>query len=525
MDKWQQNLLTWANVDTFEENSELSNNIVTIVDVMDEINRDRYKRENFRRYILRLYKYWKKNVPDEKVNDGYLRIWGSKIIFHESKGVNEIFNDNLLINVIDYFITNHVRVVSDITEEVLMKLLFYPNVGYKKFKATIDILFGEKPYEEKSDFDEQEFELKNANETNEVEESLSGGALVENTQITDSDEYKSYNSEDTAILVEKSDDEMIDEMNEVKRSLSDGTLVENPEINEYIHLELFKSEDVERIFKETLWFTSTLQEEIEKRQQSIIDLQTLYLNTKAKAAEQQQIIEEMKLKEMELKETIRRQHESIIEMQDLHEDQLRIKDQEIDSRDRALATKDQDLSHKNMLIASIEANLEIKNEELNLANKELSTKDTLIAERDAELEKRIQELDVTNQELSTKNMLFSEREADLERKIRELDQTNQELIAKDMLLAERNEDLVKKNQDLDIAYQEIIAKNKLLADREMELAVVTQELESLREEKTAEKRSFIEFTKVKETMQNVIKLLRGDNDSELSSEKKEKEIS
>ncbi len=482
MDNGQQNQEMLANNDKFQEKCGFDNKSVTFMDVMNEINEDDYKRTHYRRYIHRMYESWKKEDHYEKVNDGHHRVLGSKIVFPENKELNDLFTDSSLINVIDYLITNNVRIVSDITEEVLIKLLFYPNVDYIKFKATTDILFVAENVSEiiKNEDDQQEFESINANELNEEVE---------------------------------------------EESHSDGTLVENPEINEYIHLELFKSEDVERIFKETLWFTSTLQEEIEKRQQSIIDLQTLYLNTKAKAAEQQQIIEEMKLKEMELKETIGRQHESIIEMQDLHEDQLRIKDQEIDSRDRALATKDQDLSHKNMLIASIEANLEIKNEELNLANKELSTKDTLIAERDAELEKRIQELGVTNQELSTKNMLFSEREADLERKIRELDQTNQELIAKDMLLAERNEDLVKKNQDLDIAYQEIIAKNKLLADREMELAVVTQELESLREEKTAEKRSFIEFTKVKETMQNVIKLLRGDNDSELSSEKKEKEIS
>lgn len=53
----------------------------------------------------------------------------------------------------------------------------------------------------------------------------------------------------------------------------------------------------------------------------IIDLQTLFLKTRYKTAEQHQLIEEMKIQERERKETIKKQQESIIEMQDFHKEQ------------------------------------------------------------------------------------------------------------------------------------------------------------------------------------------------------------
>lgn len=97
--------------------------------------------------------------------------WVARLFSLRRKELNDLFTDSSLINVIDYFITNNVRTVSDITEAVLMKLLFYPNVDYIKFKATTDILFVEKNVSEiiENHNDEQEFDSINVKELDEDE--------------------------------------------------------------------------------------------------------------------------------------------------------------------------------------------------------------------------------------------------------------------------------------------------------------------------------------------------------------------
>lgn len=85
MDKGQQNQEMLENDDEFREQGGLDNKSLTIVDVMNEINQDDYKRAHFTRYIRRLYNSWKNEDLYEKVNDGYHRVLGSKIVFPKKK--------------------------------------------------------------------------------------------------------------------------------------------------------------------------------------------------------------------------------------------------------------------------------------------------------------------------------------------------------------------------------------------------------------------------------------------------------
>lgn len=523
MDERLQNQELLAGDDKYQEQNKLDNKILTIIDVMNEIKKDNYKKENFRRYILRLYEYWNNKAPVAEVNYGYPHVWGSKLNYPAETVLNDIFTDNLLSNVMEYFITNQVSIVSDINGKVLMSLLFYPNVGYIKYKATVDILFGEKDYDEilENDFDEKGSEWNNANETNKVHELLHDGNLEGNPKNPDNDDLE-LNISELDLFRDKADEEIIKSDSydqEISPSPSDSSPTESTEenlkITDNVQFESFKWEDVNKTFEETLWFASSLRVEIEKHQQSIFDLQSYFLTIHHKTAEQNQIITDLKTKEIESKKTIQKQQQVIIEMLEFHKDQLKNKDQEIDSRDRVLTVKDQDLADKNILIASQEAIFETKNQELEVATRELTRKDKQLVEREVELEKKNQELDLINRELTAKDMLIVGREADLIKNIQELDAAKQELKANGMLFIQRGADLEKKSQELDLANQKLIAKDVLLAEREEKLNGVTQELESLREEKTVVKRSFLEFTKVKESMQNMMKLLRGDNDSEL----------
>lgn len=523
MDERLQKQELLSNDDKYQEQNELDNKILTIIDVMDEIKKDNYKKENYRRYILRLYEYWNNKAPEAEVNDGCPHVWGSKLNYHAETVLNDIFTDNLLSNVMEYFITNQVSIISDINGKVLMSLLFYPNVGYIKYKATMDILFGEKNCDEiiESDSDEKEFEWNNANKTKEVDELLQDGNLEENPKNPDHDDLK-LNISELNLFGDKADGEIIKSDSyeqEISPSTSDSSpiksTVENLQITDNVQFESSKWEDVNKTFEETLWFASSLREEITKHQQSISDLQSYFLTIHHKTAEQNQIIMDMEMKEIESKKTIQKQQQAIIEMLEIHKDQLKNKDQKIDSMERDLAQKAQDLVDKNLIIASQEVESEKKNLELDVVNRELITKDKLLAEKEAELEKKEQELDLSNRELTAKDMLIVVKEADLIKNIQELDAVKQELKTNGMQLTEIEADLEKKSQELDLANQKLMVKDVLLAEREEKLHGVTQELESLREEKMAAKRSFLEFTKVKESMQNVMKLLRGDNNSEL----------
>jgi len=510
MDERQQNQELLTNDDKYQEQE-----ILTIIDVMDEIKKDSYKRENFRRYILRLYEYWK--APNADINECYPHVWGSKINYPAETVLNDIFTDNLLSNVMEYFITNQVSLVSDINGKVLMSLLFYPNVGYIKYKATMDILFGEKTDDEiiKSDSDEQVPEWNNANETNEEDELFHNANLEENPKNTDNDDPELNIPGLDNLFGDKADEGIIKSDSSVQEtSPSVGSPVENLKITDNVQFESFKWEDVNRTFEQTLWFSSSLREEIEKHQQSIFDLQRYYLTIRHKTAEQNQLIIDMRMKEIEQVEIIQKQQQATIEMLEIHDEQLKNKDQEIDSWERALALKTQDIADKNLIIASQKVELDKSYQKLDMVNREVITKDKHLAERETELEDIKHELDLSNRDLTAKDILIVGREADLVKNIKELDATKQELMAKVIQFTESRADFEKKSQELDLANQMLMAKEVLLAEREDKLNGVTQELDSLKQEKLVAKRSFLEFTKVKESMQNMMRLLRGDNDTE-----------
>lgn len=204
----------------------LSNNIKELIVL---INKDPNMSDAYRKYITEFHYNWGSRQENNQITaeKGYL--WGSKVDVPGNLRIKDVFKDNLYNNVNKFFEENNIDIISDLSEEGLLDLMYYPGVGYLRFMNILYTLFVfEYGYQENEIYEEMEFKI---NKTEEKEEELGDSA---------------------AIAMSGSIVDNYSNLNEVENSL-----------NENVFIDLLDSNKI-------------LIENIEKEQKLIVKLQNLY---------------------------------------------------------------------------------------------------------------------------------------------------------------------------------------------------------------------------------------------------------
>ncbi len=116
-------------------------NIDNIKELIIYIKKIKEGENCYRRYILHFHEKWEKDKSKGiRIKVGKY-IWGSKVQVPEYYKIDDVFEGKSFTNIANFFRENNVVYISDLCEDILLELMFYPTIGYYGFMDVLNILF------------------------------------------------------------------------------------------------------------------------------------------------------------------------------------------------------------------------------------------------------------------------------------------------------------------------------------------------------------------------------------------------
>lgn len=452
------------------------NEISSIIELMDYIEEDGLKKDRFRILIKRFNESFSKNISRQKNIDNDVYVWGNKIVFPQNVKLEDIFaRDSWMGSVNKFFESKNLQFIYEINEEVLSELMFYNNVGYKKFKETIDILFRK---ENKEKFQDVLDNLVSKSsdvlaETELAEQKLAAGvttdALLDVPKLSsDNVQQNNLKSDDTSMSLDKeapkyylvADDQVC------------TTIPQEKSINEiegetpYLS-DVCKQDNIEAISKKIYRLTTYLRRN-QSSKQILSNLKDEFIAQYKTIEAQRKIIEDLKENEIKLRENSIRQQEEAISLQSSYDARLEKREKEFYQQNTVILAKEKELSLKDELLA--------KQDEVMASLMEERASDKCLIE---EFNKQQREL-VEN--LQRQKELTLQQQKKYEEKLKSMEEI-------------------------------LLAKEQIIAKQEAELKV-------LEEENADTKQLVEELVSMKDNLHAVINLLTEGVDSEMLNDQK-----
>lgn len=239
-------------LDQIEET--LANNIKELIIIIENTFNNS---SVYRKIITEFHENWtSKRQEEEKFSDN-MNLWGSEVLIPRNYRIKDAFVNSLHNNVIKYFEENDINTISDLTEEFLLELMYYPSIGYMRFMDVLYSLFiiefdykGYELYEE--------IELEH-DETEEVDEDMGNSAAI------------AFSGSIADTLIDSSNEIDID-LKSYDSSLNDNvftdllsynkTLIENIEIGQDL---IVKSQNSYNTLKSNLSYMKSKNENLKKQ--------------------------------------------------------------------------------------------------------------------------------------------------------------------------------------------------------------------------------------------------------------------
>lgn len=230
---------------------ELIRNIDTINNIKElifHIEKEENKEGNYRKYILRFHESWEQNKKQEvEIIEGKY-IWGSRLQVPENCKIEDIFVEKTYANAVNFFREKNIVYISDLNEDILLELMFYPAIGYKGFIDVLNVLFvNEYKPEEKASI----------SDFNSVDVSKLMGNIQE------------YNSQMRVDFVEE---EVIDDSNSVAVIIEDESIEDLAELGNRISVDILN----EKAVVELLNFNNSIKKKIEEEHAMILNIVNSY---------------------------------------------------------------------------------------------------------------------------------------------------------------------------------------------------------------------------------------------------------
>ena len=364
---------------------------VSIIKTLEEIYNDRYKYERFVKYILEFNDSWRELKSSNDGSQAEGKLWGSEIRVNPKFTINDVLDNPLYSNIIEFFNLRDLKYIGQIRENDLIELIYHENIGAKKYLGFLDILFVQG-----SNIESYESDLE---------------AEIEGEDIMKKSIIQIYNdlklADEKELFMNATDDfNLSDENNNIK----DGNTKQN---DLYQVEEIVSDVDLRRILDESI--------------NTIIDNYGMAVrNIESLKSENSKLVKEVSILDNRLNDNHNKYHEQI----NKYEIALReLKDlYTVEKENYKNKVDDLDLSLKSIKKEKIflEVQLENHEEQLSRIQSELSDVNMLLKDKEKTIEFRNQDIEYKNIEIEDKTKLITSLKEELDdlTRLKEKESTN-----------------------------------------------------------------------------------------------------
>ena len=364
---------------------------VSIIKTLEEIYNDRYKYERFVKYILEFNDSWRELKSSNDGSQAEGKLWGSEIRVNPKFTINDVLDNPLYSNIIEFFNLRDLKYIGQIRENDLIELIYHENIGAKKYLGFLDILFVQG-----SNIESYESDLE---------------AEIEGEDIMKKSIIQIYNdlklADEKELFMNATDDfNLSDENNNIK----DGNTKQN---DLYQVEEIVSDVDLRRILDESI--------------NTIIDNYGMAVrNIESLKSENSKLVKEVSILDNRLndnhnkyREQINKYEIALRELKDLYT---------VEKENYKNKVDDLDLSLKSIKKEKIflEVQLENHEEQLSRIQSELSDVNMLLKDKEKTIEFRNQDIEYKNIEIEDKTKLITSLKEELDdlTRLKEKESTN-----------------------------------------------------------------------------------------------------
>lgn len=262
---------------------------MTFLEVYKGILEDSYKKERYVKYIHDFHENWK-NKENKSYSDQHQRLWDTQVKLDKEAEIALEFYSFLYSDIISFFEDRGKYKIGDINEEDLIDLLFYGNIGVKKYLPFIEkLLVGE---DEKVSLGEQKEKEKDLIDISLKSEKDFYDLIKELEKIYKGNEIRESNLQLEKTELEDKILEYKEELNEKNKLIEDLEVEKNKEIR-ILELKIGEIEEENIRSKNRIILLEETSKELEKEaEEKINSLEEELIMKEQKILKQEELISE-----------------------------------------------------------------------------------------------------------------------------------------------------------------------------------------------------------------------------------------